>query len=246
MIRTLIWFIYFWVYLVILFPVLLKAKKLDRAGRIAERDELVAKSVRNWARALVNLAGGTIVVDGESNVPKDGAVVFVSNHQGNFDIPILLGYISKPKAFISKIEVLKMPMIRSWMRLMQCAFMDRKDIRQSLRTINAAAESIKKGYSMVIFPEGTRSKGSQMREFKAGSFKLALKAGASIVPVTVDGSWRLLEAQGRMKPGTVHVTIHEAVPTAGLSREEAEALPDKIKAIIESGLVAKEIPVAHS
>ena len=236
MIRTIIWFIYFWVCLVGLLPVLFKAKRLDRTGCITERDALVAKSVRNWAQSLVRLAGGTIVVSGEENVPKDSAVVFVSNHQGNFDIPILLGYINKPKAFISKIEVLKMPLIRSWMRLMQCAFMDRKDIRQSLRTINEAAESIKKGYSMVIFPEGTRSKGRKMGDFKAGSFKLAMKAGVSIIPVTMDGSWQLLEDKGYMKPGTVHVTVHEAIPTAGLSREEAEALPEKVKAVIEGGL----------
>jgi len=196
----------------------------------------VAKSVRNWAQSLVGLAGGTIVVSGEENVPKDSAVVFVSNHQGNFDIPILLGYISKPKAFISKIEVLKMPLIRGWMKLMQCAFMDRKDIRQSLRTINEAAESIKKGYSMVIFPEGTRSKGNQMGDFKAGSFKLAIKAGVPIIPITVNGSWRLLEAQGHMKPGTVHMVVHNAIPTTGLSREEVEALTGKVKSIIEGGL----------
>lgn len=236
MIRTFIWFIYFWLYLFGLLPVLFKAKRLDRTGRIAERDELVAKSVRNWGQSLVRLAGGTIVVSGEENVPKDSAVVFVSNHQGNFDIPILLGYISKPKAFISKIEVLKMPMIRSWMKLMQCAFMDRKDIRQSLRTINEAAESIKKGYSMVIFPEGTRSKGNPMGDFKAGSFKLAIKAGVPIIPITVNDSWRLLEAQGYMKPGTVRMVVHSAIPTTGLSREEVEALPGKVKSIIEGGL----------
>ncbi len=236
MIRTFIWFIYFWLYVIVLMPRLSKAKKLDRDGRIAERDEMVGREVKKWARSLIRLGGGTIEVAGEEHIPVGQPVVFVSNHQGNYDIPIMLGYVPTPKAFISKIEVLKLPLIRSWMRLMQCAFMDRKDLRQSLRTINSAAESIRKGYSMVIFPEGTRSKGKPMADFKAGSFKLALKAGVPIVPVTINGSWRLMEEKGYMKPATVKVTIHPPIPTEGLTKEEAEALPEQVKAVIQSML----------
>lgn len=92
-------------------------------------------------------------------------------------------YIEKPKAFIAKIELLKLPLLRTWMIHLKCVFMDRSDIRQSLKVINQAADHLKEGYSMIIFPEGTRSKNETFGEFKPGSLKLALKAGVPIVPV---------------------------------------------------------------
>ncbi len=235
MIKTAIAMIRFFVYLIRYVPALRRVKKIEREGRIAERDELVNQGVHDWARYVVSLSGGTVEVVGEENVPAEGSVVFVGNHQGNFDIPILLGYLAKPKAFISKIEILKIPLLNQWMRLMQCTFMDRKSPRQSVKAMQEAVESVKRGYSLVIFPEGTRSRGKPVGEFKSGSFKLALKAGVPIVPVTIDGSWRLFEESG-MKKGHVKVTVHPPIPTANLSKEEAESLPERVRAVIVSAL----------
>ena len=90
---------------------------------------------------------------------------------------------------------------------------------------------------MVIFPEGTRSKCGQIGEFKAGSFKLATKAKVPIVPITIDGTYKLLEAnRGRIRPADVRVTIHPAIQTEGISREEEYALPERVKGIISSVL----------
>lgn len=192
MIRTIIWFVYFWLYLIFVLPTLINVKKLDRQNKIKERDDLVFKTVQSWARSLVRLSGAKIKVIGEENIPKNQAVVFVSNHQGNFDIPILLGFLNKPKAFIAKKEILKIPMISTWMKYMNCIFMDRSDIRQSLKAINQGVEYIKDGYSMVIFPEGTRSVDGQLGDFKPGSLKLASKSGALIIPITVKGSNQIM------------------------------------------------------
>lgn len=239
MIRTVIAFLKFWIYLVTTWPKLVKAKKLDRAGKVAERDVIVGEGVRDWARFVVSLSGGKVTVKGGENIPRDTAVVFVGNHQGYFDIPILLGHVPTSKAFISKIEILKIPILAGWMKLMQCTFLDRKNMRQSVRAMDEAVESVKRGYSLVIFPEGTRSRGGPVAEFKAGSFKLALKAGVPIVPVTIDGSWRLLEEKGVFRKGDVRVTVHPAIPTANLSREEGHALASRVQAIVESGLEKK-------
>ncbi len=228
---------FFW-YLVLSMPQLRAVKKLEREGKIAERDEWVNKGVHDWARYVVGLAGGTVEVRGEENVPEDTAVVFIGNHQGNFDIPILLGYLAKQKAFISKIEILKVPLLNQWMRLMQCTFIDRKSPRQSVKAMAEAVESAKKGYSLVIFPEGTRSRGKPVGEFKAGSFKLPVKAGVPIVPVTIDGSWKLFEATGRMAKGHVVVTVHPPVPTANLTKEEVAGLHDRVRDIVLSALPA--------
>jgi 1-acyl-sn-glycerol-3-phosphate acyltransferase len=237
MLRTILWFIYFGLHLIAIQPILLRVNRLAEQGKTAEHDQLTDQTAKKWARSLVKLAGVTVVTTGAENIPPEGSVLFVSNHQGNFDIPILLGYIDKPKAFIAKIELLKLPLIRTWMIHLKCVFMDRSDIRQSLKVINQAAEHLKEGYSMVIFPEGTRSKNKTLGEFKPGSLKLALKAGVPIVPVAIQGSYKIMEQNGFMiKPAHVAITIFDPIPTTGLTKEQATDLPERVRKIIEQGL----------
>lgn len=226
----------FFFYLIVRTKKMRIAQRYDREGKIAERDEMVKLGVVTWGRDVIGLTGSTVEVSGEELIPQDTAVVFVGNHQGYLDIPVMLGFVNKPKAFISKIEILKIPLLSTWMKLMQCTFLDRKNPRQSIKAMQEAVETVKKGYSLVIFPEGTRSRGGPVAEFKAGSFKLALKAGVPIVPVTIDGTWRLFEEHKRFQKGHVKVTVHPAIPTAGLSKEETALLPEKVRAVIMSAL----------
>lgn len=237
MLRTILWFLYFGIYLIAIQPKLLRVKRLAKADKNLEHDQLTNQTAKNWARSLVKFAGVTVITTGEEKIPSEGSVLFVSNHQGNFDIPLLLGYIEKPKAFIAKVELLKFPLIRTWMFHMKCVFMDRSDIRQSLKVINQAAVHLKKGYSMVIFPEGTRSKGENLGEFKPGSLKLAVKAGVPIVPITIRDSYKIMEKNGfKIKPAHVVITIHDPLPTAELTKEQAAELPERVREIIELGL----------
>lgn len=237
MFRTAIAFLCLCGYLIRRIPALLKTKKMDRNGDTAGRDVMVSRVVPEWARYVVYLGGATVEVTGEEHIPTDTAVAFVANHQGYFDIPILLGYVNKPKAFISKIEILKVPLLSGWMKLMQCTFLDRKNMRQSVKAMEEAVNTVKKGYSLVIFPEGTRSRGGPVAEFKAGSFRLAIKAGVPVVPVTIDGSWHIYEERKKLgKNATVKVTVHPAIPTAGLSREDIAALPEKVRAVVAGAL----------
>jgi 1-acyl-sn-glycerol-3-phosphate acyltransferase len=232
--RTVIWFVYFWTVLIKLIPALNRVKNLQKSGRIQERDELADKKAKEWARSLVKLTGSNVTVSGEENIPKDTAVLFVSNHQGNFDIPLLLGYIQKPKAFISKIEVKKMPFIGTWMVQLNCLFMDRKNVRQSVKAINEGAQLLQNGTSLVIFPEGTRSKGDDMSEFKAGSFKLATKSGVPIIPVTINGSYKIMEQQGFwIKPASIHIKVH---PPIYPQQNEAKDLARLSEQIIKEGV----------
>lgn len=233
MFRTIVWFGYFWLYLIKIMPKYFKVKKLFKEGKIEERDKLVASVASKWARDLLKLAGAKVKVIGAENVPMDRAVLFVSNHQGNFDIPILLGYIDEPKAFVAKIEMLKLPLISTWMKQMNCVFMDRHDMRQSLRVMNEATEYLKQGYSMSIFPEGTRSRGEAMGEFKAGSLRIAIKANVPIVPVTIKGSYKLMEQNGFIiKPAEVEVIISEPIETLGLTKEQTNGLNEAVRSII--------------
>ena len=212
------------------------AQKLDKEGNLVERDKIVDTKVPDWAKFCIDATGSSVNVKGEELIPTDRAVVFIANHQGNMDIPTLLGFIKKPKAFVSKIEILKVPILSKWMALMQCTFLDRKNMRQSVQAMAEAVETIKKGYSLVIFPEGTRSKGGPVKEFKAGSFKLAFKSGAPIVPVTIDGTWRILEETGHIKPAQVKITIHKPIFIENLSKEELHAIPAQVQKTVESCL----------
>ncbi len=233
MFRTFFWFVYFCIYLIAIYPSLLKVKRLEELEKTDEHDQLTNETAKKWARALVKFAGVTVSTRGNEKIPS-GSVLFVSNHQGNFDIPLLLGYVEKPKAFIAKIELLKFPLIRTWMTHMKCVFMDRSDVRQSLKVINQAADHLKEGYSMVIFPEGTRSKGENLGEFKAGSLKLALKAKVPIVPITISGSYKIMEQNGIIiKPAHVEITIHDPIPTTSLTKEDATELPERVREVIE-------------
>ncbi|MCD8509480.1 MAG: 1-acyl-sn-glycerol-3-phosphate acyltransferase [Bacillus sp. (in: Bacteria)] len=134
MVRTVFWFIYFFGYLVFVMPSLWKANKLMKNNLLEEHRQHVETITGNWARSLLKVAGVKVEVKGLENIPEE-ACLFVSNHQGNFDIPLLIGTIPRKLSFISKIEVKKIPIIPLWMEHMQCIFMDRKNRRQAIKAI---------------------------------------------------------------------------------------------------------------
>lgn len=212
MLRTLTWFIYFWFYQLYSLIFLHKLRKLEKEGQIEQANLLIHQVSLNWAKSMVKATGSKVRVLGKEKIPANQAVLFVSNHQANFDIPLLLGYLDKPKGFIAKVELQKLPIVNVWMKKIQCVFINRKDVRQSLKAINKGIELLKNGHSMVIFPEGTRSKSSQMGEFKKGSLKLALKAQVPIVPITINGSYKIMEQDSYLiKPAEVEIIIGEPI-----------------------------------
>ncbi|WP_312640466.1 lysophospholipid acyltransferase family protein [Hydrogenoanaerobacterium sp.] len=232
--RTIAWFIYFWTYLVFLIPKMRKVERLDAEGRAAERDAIVQREVRNWANALLRCAGVRVHVSGLENIPDETAV-FVSNHQGNFDIPILLTALPHANGLVAKQELKKLPLIRTWMKHLTCVFIDRQNPRQSVAALGAAADNVRNGYSVIVFPEGTRSKGDKIGEFKSGAFKIALKTKAPIIPVCIDGSYKVMEANGNwIRPAEVNVKILPPVFTEGLSKEDAKDLPEQVRSLIVS------------
>lgn len=235
--RTIIWFIYFGCYLIAVLPKLHRVKKLTKAGKIEERDALVTQTVRNWSRRLLKLAGVKVTVQGLEHIPA-GAAVFVSNHQGLFDIPTLLCYLDKPHGLIAKKESKKIPVICTWMRYLGCIFLDRENARSAMASLREGTELLKQGYSITIFPEGTRSRGEEMGEFKNGAFKMAEKAKVPLVPVRISGTYQVMEANHMwIKPAEVTLTVLPPIPTAGLTREELKALGATVREKIASAAV---------
>lgn len=233
--RTIIWFIYFWLYQIFALPKYLILKGKYKRGE--DITQTVHKTSSNWARSLVKLTGSTIKVIGLEHVPSDQSVVFVANHQSNFDIPLMLGYIDKPKGFIAKAETKKLPIVGGWMTYMKCVFMDRKNPRAALKAIKSGIQIVKEGHSIVIFPEGTRSIDGQLNEFKPGSFKLAMKSGAPIVPVTIKGSIDIMKKGSNwIKPADVELIISEPVSSEGYESTESYLLREKVYEIIKNNL----------
>lgn len=239
--RTIIWFLSFVFTLIATLPKLGKAHRLQKKGELKALEQYVHDTSTKWMLGNIRRSGAKVEVYGEENLLPDQTVVYISNHQGNFDIPLLMGYINQPKGFISKIEARKIPIIVNWMELLHCVFMDRSTLKGSAGAIIEGIKVLKQGHSLVIFPEGTRSKGDQMGEFKSASFKLATKAGVPIIPVTIDGSYKLMEmGNNKITPANVKLTIHPAIPTKGLSKDEIEVLPMQVHHIIESSLPYKK------
>lgn len=237
MLRTIAWYSNFAVTLAFTAPKLYKARRLSEAGMSAELEQYVHKIASDWAMKQVKMSGAKVKIYGEENIPNDMPVLFVSNHQSNFDIALFMSFIDKPKGYISKIEMTKIPVLRTWMEYMNCVFMERGNLRKAAEAISEGIKILKSGYSLVLFPEGTRSRGDMMNEFKAGGFKLATKSKVPIVPVTIKGSYKLMEQNNsKIVPAEVEMYIHPMIETANLTREEETELSDRVKAIIQSKL----------
>lgn len=213
-----------------------KVKYLENRGRIEEKDQLSDKIAKRWADRLLRLSGCEVEVEGEENVPKDRNVLFVSNHQGNFDIPVLVKHLEKPKGFIAKKEMEKFPMISGWMKAINCVFMDRDNPRESIRAIKEGTLKLKEGYSLVLFPEGTRSKDGKLREFKAGGLRLATKSKVDIVPITINGTKNIMRRDSMIiRPAKVKIIVSPPIKTDDYDGDTKE-LSEVIHNIISKNL----------
>ena len=230
--RTIIWFIYFWLSLVVVCVPMIRAKRARKRGDIEACDIITQYWVPRWANSLLKLAGVEITVTGTENIPQ-GACVYTANHEGYYDIPLVLTRLPKPYGIMAKKETLKIPLIRTWMKNIGCVFVDRSDIRAGMEALNEATANVMNGHSMIVFPEGTRSKNGEIGEFKGGSFRMAIKAGVPVVPLRIEGTRNIMENNGYwMRPGKVELHILPPVETKGLSKEQQKQLPEKIRQMI--------------
>ncbi len=215
-----------------------KCNKLLESGDMTAHDNYSNSVVQAWGRSCIKNSGADMEISGLENVPTDRPVLFVANHQSNFDILALCGLLKCNKGFVAKKELGKVPALWYWMEHTHCLFMDRDDMKQSMQVIIKAYEQLRDGYSMIIFPEGTRSKGGPVKEFKAGSFKPAIKAKVPIVPITLDGTYRVIDGDKDKLDGSsgVNIVIHPPIETADLTKEEIKELPSKVQKIITDSM----------
>jgi 1-acyl-sn-glycerol-3-phosphate acyltransferase len=145
-----------------------------------------------WARFLALFSGVRVKVSGLENVPRDRPVIFAANHQGMSDILIALGFLPVRFRFAIKKELFKVPLFGCYLRKAGYFSIDRKMVLSAYRTVDKIIEIIKEGESVLLFPEGTRTKTGEVGRLKRGSLLAALKSRAPIVPVAISGSYNIL------------------------------------------------------
>ena len=200
-----------------------------------EADKYAQKTAYLWAKYTIKTIGIDLEVKGLENIP-DEACVFIGNHTSILDIPIMFYKIDRLVGFVAKKEMLKAPVIGMWLEKAHCIPLDRENPREAIKTINYGVELLKKGYSLAIFPEGTRSKDGNIGEFKKGSLKLATKAKAPIVPIAIDRAYTSFEKDKKFKPSKIKVTFGNVISTAELTKEEEKTLNEDVRNIIKSYL----------
>ncbi|WP_432361015.1 lysophospholipid acyltransferase family protein [Sporosarcina sp. UB5] len=209
--RTLVFQGYMWGYILSNVNKTFTINKLNKTGKKKEKLELMDRIILKCTNKLIKISGADLTVTGTENIPLDEPVLYVSNHQGNMDIPILYSTAPQTMAFVAKKEMEKIPMLGFWMKQRGCVFIDRENARSSLKSINEAIEKLKSGTSIAIFPEGTRSKSPTIGDFKPGSLRIAIKAGVKVIPVTIKDSYKLISEKGKNTPAQVSVHYSEPI-----------------------------------
>lgn len=185
----------------------------------------------------VGLSGITVRVAGREHIPRDRAAVYCSNHQSNVDPPVVFDALHPRMHILYKQEINAIPVLARAFRLGGFIPIDRRNKESAMRSIEAGARSIRSGNSFLIFPEGTRSKTGELLPFKKGGFVMAIKAGAPIVPVAVQGGRDALRrGSWIIRPVTVSLRVGEPIETSGLTFDDRAKLIDRVHSEIEKML----------
>jgi len=195
---------------------------------------------RTWSWLILKTSRIQLSVEGLENIDPHQTVIFCSNHPSAMDIPILFVSLPVQFRFLAKRVLFHVPFLGWHLRRSGHIPIDRGRPREALKGFDQAARRIKEGRPVVVFPEGSRSRTSQMLPFKSGTFYLAILSGAPVVPITIAGSRQVLEPHSlHIRAGRVRVIVHKPISTAGLNVHEAGNLSRQVREVIVSGLEAE-------
>ena len=229
-IANLLWYFY----TVVMATISLLLAPFDRTGAMQHW------CARWWCRLIAWTIFARIKVRGKENVRPDRNYVYMANHASLIDIPALFAYLPFQFRIMAKKELFYVPFM-GWHLWTAGNFpVDRSDPRKTARSLRGVVDGIKAGKSLAVFPEGTRSDDGHLQEFKAGAFKIALRAGVPIVPVAIRGTHALLPKHSLApRPGRVEVIIGRPIETAGYRETQLRDLIQRthiaIAAQLESG-----------
>ena len=223
-----------WYYLVLFFTTILHASAAIIAGlfRVKNRPGGVYDwSNTDWARDILSAAGTPVVASGLEHIPRDQPVIYASNHSSMFDIWALFATLPGSVRFVAKRELFRIPVLGRAMLAVGHVPIDRTARKRAFEAYDEAARMIRGGTSVVVFPEGTRSRTGELLPFKNAPFGLAIAAQVSIVPVYVHHTFEILpKGAWRLRPRPIRLVVGQAIATAGLRPEDRERLRDEVRA----------------
>lgn len=220
------------IYTVVIGIPVLAASPFDREARV------VRTLGRVWVRWILRTFGIRVVAEGLENVPTHAPVVLMSNHQSLVDIAALVDTLppSVSWRFVAKRELVRVPVFGWCLVTTGQIIVDRGNRERAVASLRRAAERIRGGASVIVFPEGTRSPSGSLRPFKSGPFHLALEAQVPIVPVTVSGSQHITpKGSLQVHPGVVKIVYGKPIPTRGVRIEERGSLKTRVREAIAHG-----------
>lgn len=187
-----------------------------------------------WGPGLLLLAGARLRIEGRERIDPSRAYFFAANHQSWMDIPVLFAAMPVPVLFLAKRELARVPFLGRYVEKMGMLFVDRANRREAVRTMEHAAARLREGWSLLSFPEGTRSPDGRIQRFKTASFAAALEAGVPVVPIAIAGALRVMPRDSfRVRPGVIHVRIGDPIPTAGLAVDDRAELASRVQRQVE-------------
>ncbi len=190
-----------------------------------------------WARLNSYLTPIFVQVVGRENIDKEKSYVIIANHQSNYDILALYGWLGVDFKWVMKQELRKVPFLGICCEKLGHIYIDRSNTKAALESIAAARKKIVNGTSVLFFPEGTRSKNRKLGRFKKGAFKMAVDVGLPILPVTITGTADILPPKTtNLVPGKVKMIIHKPISVSGYDDDNIQDLMKKAREIIESEL----------
>jgi len=197
---------------------------------------IIHRYARAWGWLIIKSCGVRASLSGEDQIVPGGPYIFMANHQGAFDIFVLLACLTVDFKWIAREEIFKIPIIGWAMRAAGYISIDRRGRKKAVRSIERAVARIQEGTSVLVFPEGTRSPDGKIHAFKKGGFTLAVKAGVPIVPISIRGSREVLP-RGSLKvtPGEIEVIVGQPIRTDNRSPATRQGLMDDVREAIERG-----------
>jgi 1-acyl-sn-glycerol-3-phosphate acyltransferase len=186
-----------------------------------------------WAPFVLWISRVRLVQDPYPTLDARQSYVFVSNHQGFYDIPAAYATIRHRLRFVAKRSLLFVPFIGWFIYVGGHILIDRGNRKRSIRSLSRAAEQVRRGKSLLVYAEGTRSPDGGIHAFKKGPFVLAIAAQVPIVPVAVEGSYLVLRKHDcSIHPGTVRIRMADPIPTRGLTIADRDDLMRRVRAAL--------------
>jgi 1-acyl-sn-glycerol-3-phosphate acyltransferase len=187
-----------------------------------------------WGRAILRAFGVDVTVAGAERCPS-GAAVYAANHASALDIPILFGYLPVDFKVLHKRSLYAVPVLGLFLYATGNFGIDRASAFRARKSLERAADRVRSGASLLVFPEGTRSEEDNVGPFKRGSFILAIEAGVPVVPLSLVGVKGVALGGVRVRRGSVRLLVHAPVPTAGRDPEHAAELAEEVRRIVAAG-----------